>query len=255
MTRIGTAGWTNPPAEKGRRTKDSTHLHHYAASFDCVEINSSFYRSHRQATYARWREETPDNFAFSVKMPRRITHGCALRNCRPEIEQFLSEISGLGAKLRVILVQLPPKLSFDFGIATRFFALLSGTDAPHIALEPRHESWFSARPDELLSRSEVARVAADPPRARNGGIPGGATYLAYYRLHGSPQTYYSRYTTAFLERQAALMRSLPAPASDAWCIFDNTARYEAWSDALRLKDMLPCGLANRSRSERHQLST
>ena len=171
-------------------------------------------------------------------MPRSVTHECALRNCRAEIAQFLREISGLGAKLQIILVQLPPQLSFDSGVASRFLELLPGTDAPHIALEPRHESWFSARPDRLLSKKEVTRVAADPPRAGNGGVPGGAAHLAYYRLHGSPKTYYSRYNTDFLERQAALMTSLPAPVHNAWCIFDNTARYEAWSDALRLKHVV-----------------
>jgi uncharacterized protein YecE (DUF72 family) len=238
MIRIGTAGWTNPPAEKVRRATDCSHLRRYAALFNCVEINSSFYRAHRQATYARWRDETSSNFKFSFKMPRNVTHECALRKCRLEVKQFLRETSGLGEKLEVILVQLPPKLSFDSGIAKRFFASLSGTNAAHIVVEPRHESWFSARPDTLLSRSEVARVAADPPRAQNGGLPGGASHLAYYRLHGSPKTYYSGYDSAFLERQAMLIKCLPAPLSDVWCIFDNTALHEAWSDALRLQDLV-----------------
>jgi uncharacterized protein YecE (DUF72 family) len=111
--RIGIASWNNPPAERERRAAGCSHLEHYAACFDCVEINSSFYRSHRRATYERWRDSTPPTFAFAVKVPRAVTHECALRGCERELSAFLEEVTGLGAKLGVLLVQLPPSLEFD----------------------------------------------------------------------------------------------------------------------------------------------
>jgi uncharacterized protein YecE (DUF72 family) len=79
--RVGLAGWSNPPAKRFERDPDQTHLSYYAAHFSCVEINSSFYRTHQSATYARWRDETPAPFRFSVKMPRSVTHESHLKRC------------------------------------------------------------------------------------------------------------------------------------------------------------------------------
>jgi len=136
-------------------------------SFNAVEINSSFYRSHRCATYERWRDITPANFRFSAKMPRSVTHECALRRCRSELRKFIDEISGLGRKLSVILVQLLPvwHLSPRLG---HFFELLAAHSSVRLACEPRHPSWFSARASDFLQRHGIARVAADP--SKNPGV-------------------------------------------------------------------------------------
>jgi uncharacterized protein YecE (DUF72 family) len=203
-----------------------------------VEINSSFYRSHRRATYERWREITPTSFRFSVKLPRSITHESALRRCRPELRQFLVEISGLGRKLGVILVQLPASLAFESRVAARFFDSLAAHCPARVACEPRHPSWFDARAGDLLRRHGVARVAADPSPNAGGTLPGGSLNLVYYRLHGSPKTYYSAYGAESLSRLAAQVRESNSIAKEAWCIFDNTARHEAWSNAQQLLRLL-----------------
>ncbi len=88
-----------------------------------------------------------------------------------------------------------------------------------MAVEPRHASWFTPAADRMLAAQRVVRVAADPPRAPSGMEPGGASDLAYFRLHGSPRVYYSSYDAAFLDRLAERLRALVA----CWCIFDNTA--------------------------------
>src|SRR5262245_53518543 len=72
--RVGLAGWSNPPAAKQSRGRSQSHLEYYAEHFSCVEINSSFYRTHRRSTYLSWRLATPRKFRFAVKMPRSITH-------------------------------------------------------------------------------------------------------------------------------------------------------------------------------------
>ena len=72
--RIGCAGWSIPKAHAGAFPAVGTALERYAQVFDCVEINSSFYRSHRPSTYERWAASVPDHFRFSVKMPKQITH-------------------------------------------------------------------------------------------------------------------------------------------------------------------------------------
>jgi uncharacterized protein YecE (DUF72 family) len=81
---------------------------------------------------------------------------------------------------------------------------------------------------------EIARVAADPPRAPNGSEPGGWTGLAYYRLHGSPRMYYSSYEPEFIEGLAARLNALRSAGIPAWCIFDNTTHNAATANALSL---------------------
>jgi uncharacterized protein YecE (DUF72 family) len=234
---VGTAAWVNPPGERVRRGAGS-HLAHYSKTFDAVEINTSFYRSHRYATYERWRDVTPPNFCFSVKMPRSITHECALRRCRSELRQFLSEVHGLGKKLRVILVQLPANLIFESGVAARFFEALVANSSFRVACEPRHGSWFGSGAEDLFRHYDIARVAADPPKHPGGDRPGGSHNLVYYRLHGSPKVYYSAYTDEFLSRLATTIRGTSAISEDRWCIFDNTALHQGWSNAQYLLTLL-----------------
>src|SRR3569832_632284 len=143
MNYIGTAGWSNPPREQAHRTAGRSHLQYNAEHFNAVEINSSFYRPHKQSTYARWSESTPTRFRFSVKAPRSVTHDCALRHCRRELAQFLLEISILRRKLRVIMLQTPSSLSFKSRSVSRFFASLVTATLCHVVCEPRHSSCFS----------------------------------------------------------------------------------------------------------------
>jgi uncharacterized protein YecE (DUF72 family) len=97
-----------------------------------------------------------------------------------------------------------------------------------VVWEPRHASWFTGAADALLARAEVARAAADPVLHPGAGEPGGWSGLRYYRLHGSPRTYWSRYTPEFIATMAAQLDER------TWCIFDNTAAGAALDNALDL---------------------
>jgi uncharacterized protein YecE (DUF72 family) len=234
--RIGTAGWSNPPAERSERGFKQTHLSFYAARFSCVEINSSFYREHRPATYRRWRDETPPRFGFSVKMPRSITHESALHGCVAEVRRFYDGICALQPKLAVVLVQLPPSLEFDARTARNFFHCIPRFNETKVVCEPRHPSWFTDAADDLLKNADVSRVAADPVRSAAAEEPGGADKFTYFRWHGAPVKYYSSYPQIRLTAFARAVAGLGA--LDTWCIFDNTARHAAWDDALRFGAMV-----------------
>jgi uncharacterized protein YecE (DUF72 family) len=231
---IGTAGWSVPAQYAGGFPDGGSHLERYARRLDAVEINSSFYRPHQRKTYERWAASVPAHFRFAVKLPRTITHERKLVNCGGLLDRFVAETGGLGGKLGVVLVQLPPSLSFDAGNAGRFFADLRQRIDADIACEPRHASWFSEAADALLIKHKVARVAADPARVPGAETPGGWDGLVYYRWHGSPRIYYSDYDAAAL---AALRDQLDATRDrgiPAWCIFDNTATSAALGNALAL---------------------
>lgn len=234
--RVGTAGWAIPRAVRDRFPEDGSGLQRYAGRFDAAEINSTFYRSHRPATYVRWAQETPEDFRFAVKAPRTLTHERRLAAPEELLDVFLEEARLLGSRLGPVLVQLPPSLALDRPVAGAFFqALRDRFDGP-IACEPRHASWFESDADALLRAFRVARVAADPMRHPLAGTPGGWPELAYWRLHGSPRMYYSAYEEPWLASLAA--RLLASPAADLWCVFDNTTSGAAAADALRLRELL-----------------
>jgi uncharacterized protein YecE (DUF72 family) len=234
---VGTAGWSIPRTSTGRCPSEGTHLQRYSRIFRCAEINSSFYRPHNAVTYAKWADSTPPGFRFSVKVPRRITHEQQLRRVRDAVERFLDETDGLGRKRGPLLVQLPPSLSFDARVAGRFFELLREAYGGPVVCEPRHETWFSSRAENLLVRFKVARVAADPPPSTGADAPRGWPGIVYYRLHGAPRKYWSTYPSASLAALGDALRSIP-PAVDAWCVFDNTASGAALENAWELNEDL-----------------
>jgi uncharacterized protein YecE (DUF72 family) len=231
---IGTAGWTIPRESAPRFARTGTHLQRYAGELSCVEINSSFYRPHAFATYEKWAAATPAGFRFAVKMPRIITHEQKLRRPRLPLERFLAETSGLGKKRGPILVQLPPSHAFDARVVARFFEHFRARYEGSVVCEPRHPSWFTASADKLLRQYKVARVAADPPRAQGADVPGGWCGLSYFRLHGSPRTYWSRYGADDIEILARTLRRAEA-SGEAWCVFDNTAAGAAIENASELR--------------------
>ena len=235
--RIGTAGWSIPRAVADRFPSEGSGLERYAAVFDAVEINSTFYRSHRASTFLRWAMRTPDSFRFSVKAPRAITHEARLVDGAEALGRFLSELEALRAKLGVLLVQLPPSLAFDPAVAEAFFGALRARETElQVACEPRHGSWLSPAANELLVGFRIARVAADPALHPLSGEPGGWTGLSYFRLHGAPRMYYSAYGP---EAVRTLARRLEGDRSGmAWCVFDNTTLGAAAADALELKRVL-----------------
>ncbi|HTD36952.1 MAG TPA: DUF72 domain-containing protein [Candidatus Limnocylindrales bacterium] len=227
--RIGTAGWAIPATVRERFEGEGTHLQRYARRFSCVEINSSFYRPHRPSTYARWAASVPDDFRFSLKVPKEITHARRFVDCDEPLEQFLAESAHLGDKRGVLLVQLPPSFAYDAELVRGFFGAFRDRYDGLLACEPRHPTWFSSEADTSLRAFEVARVAADPAVVPNAAEPGGWNGFVYYRLHGSPRVYYSSYDAAALEAIAERLHRATAPA---WCIFDNTAMDAAAANAL-----------------------
>lgn len=159
---VGTAGWALPAADRDHFGDGTSNLARYATRFNCVEINSSFYRRHRPETWARWAASVPSGFRFAAKVPKAITHERRLLECDELIEAFASDTRGLGAKFAVALVQLAPSHSFDQATARKFFASLAAQSAARIVCEPRHSSWFSGEADALMIEWGVSRAAADP---------------------------------------------------------------------------------------------
>ena len=208
---IGTAGWSIARAHADAFGSGASALERYATRFDAVEVNSSFHRSHRPATWARWASVVPADFRFSVKLPKTVTHERKLLQCADLLTRFSDEVGELGAKLGVLLVQLPPKLAFDPAVTKDFFGLLQSMTAVSVVCEPRHPTWFEPHADTLVAALGIGRVAADPACMPEAAQPGGCQDIAYWRLHGSPTMYRSAYGEARLAVYAdAILRQMQA---------------------------------------------
>lgn len=237
LPHIGTAGWTVPRDAAGSFPGPGTHLQRYARGLNCAEINSTFYRLPRLSTLQRWAASVPSGFRFAVKAPKAITHQAGLRRCSTALAEFVHAAGTLGDTLGPLLFQLPPKQEFNPAIAEEFLSALRELHSGPVAFEPRHVSWFTPAAAALLRHFEVARTAADPARAPAAARPGGWAGLRYFRLHGSPRTYYSRYQAEYIAQLAHSIGNEKAN-SEVWCIFDNTAMGAAIHNARELQALL-----------------
>jgi uncharacterized protein YecE (DUF72 family) len=234
--RVGLAGWSEAVSRYRDRflAEGGTGLARYAGTFDFVEINSSFYRIPRAETCAKWASEVPPDFRFSVKMNRLITHYSRLRD-PGLLGSFFSSVDGLGDKLAVVLVQLPPTLGYEAAVAGKFFHRLRDRCPVCIVCEPRHRSWTDDAARALLSSLRVGLVRTIIPETHdaaddNAGLP------IYYRLHGAPRRYYSPYSAGQLSSLAAFL----AQKEDVtrYVVFDNTASKAGVDNALELRRLL-----------------
>ncbi|WP_342118211.1 DUF72 domain-containing protein [Pseudoduganella sp. OTU4001] len=243
---IGIAGWSlaRPDVELFPPAGSGSALARYAAVFDAVEINSSFYRPHRPETYERWANSVPAGFRFAVKLPRTVTHEKRLQDVDAELDRFISEAGTLGEKLGWVLVQTPPSLRFDAPAAEALFAGLGArlaniphghSGGPSLACEARHGSWFTLEATELLRRLDVIRVVADPPAGEPGPFAPAMADASYVRLHGSPHIYRSIYEP---ERLAKVAAWLARQQGQALVIFDNTMSMTQARQAIQLRDLL-----------------
>lgn len=234
--RIGTAGWALGRDHAASFPQVGSALERYAAILPAAEINSSFHRPHRKATWRRWGESVPPDFRFSVKMPKSISHEQRLSKCERQLDVFFEQVVELDDRLGALLLQLPPSLAFEEGLFTKFVGLVRGRSHAPVACEPRHASFFTRHADLSFVALKVARVAADPSKSGTALAPGGWRGLSYFRLHGSPVIYRSSYADR-LDQVAEEIRT-EQRERETWCIFDNTASSAALGDALSLRAAL-----------------
>ena len=214
---------THFPAEGSGLTR-------YASTFDFVEVNVTFYRAVREATFASWAEQTPEDFRFSVKLSRAVTHAARLSG-NARLEEALAPMRALGDKLAAVLVQLPPSLAFDADRVEAFLIRLRATYEGMVAWEPRHPGWDGEEASSLLAVHGVTRVLTEIPTPQT---PRGE-HGCYVRLHGTPRRYRSSYSDADLSALAAWLADGTSPAN---VVFDNTAGPAGVANALSLQSLV-----------------
>jgi uncharacterized protein YecE (DUF72 family) len=164
MLYLGTSGWqyrhwrgTFYPKKLPQRDW----LSYYAERFQTVEVNNTFYNLPDKSVFEQWRERTPKDFLFALKMSRYLTHLKRLHDPAEPVHRFMEGAASLGSKLGPILIQLPPNYQADIESLDR---VLDAFDhSIRIAVEFRHESWFTPATRSVLERHKVALCLADSP--------------------------------------------------------------------------------------------
>jgi len=238
---IGTSGWVYEDWWKRFYPidiKPEQRLEYYSKRFDTVELNASFYHFPRQRTFENWSTKTPDRFMFSTKLSRYITQNLKLKNAAEPLHLFLHEAAGLGNKLSVVLVQLPPNLHRDIERLKTFLEIVkSEKNAPRFAYEFRHESWLNDEVYDLLKKSKSGFVIQDSAdRWLSAEVV--TSDFVYLRFHGPEALYSSNYPDSQLKKWAEKIKKWLAKGLDVYGYFNNDVNACAVSNALKLKELL-----------------
>jgi uncharacterized protein YecE (DUF72 family) len=235
---IGTSGWTYAgwqgpfyPVDAPKRTW----LSYYAGVFQTTEINGSFYRTPTLDAVRAWRSTTPDQFTFSWKASRFITHWKRLNeNCDTSIALMETRLKVLGPKLLAVLFQLPPQLEQDISRLAAFLKMLPRHH--RYAFEFRHKSWYRGAVLDLLSSANVALCLSDHCDAP---APWEVTAdFVYVRGHGPTGRYQGSYGGTTLKRWADAITTWRKQGRDVVVYFDNDQKAAAPKDARRLREIL-----------------
>ncbi len=209
-------------------------LDFYAGQFGTVEINNSFYQLPDGSTLQSWRQSVPDDFIFSVKASRYITHMKKLKDPRDPVGTFIERIQGLGDRLGPLLFQLPPNWRPDPDRLQAFLEVLP--PGFRYAFEFRDPRWFDERIFALL-RQHQAAFCMYHLDGRLSPKEVTADFI-YIRLHGPGEPYQGKYTTNELAGWAGAISSWSSQDKRIFCYFDNDEQGFAPQNAAQLQAML-----------------
>jgi len=234
---IGTSGWHYDHwrdrfyPEKLTKAK---WLEFYASHFTTVELNNTFYRLPSEAAFVNWRDSSPANFAFAVKVSRFITHIKRLKNTEEAVEKFVTAAKILGEKLGPLLYQLPPNMHRNDEVLESFLSTLP-RGMRHV-FEFRHESWLNEDVFDVLHKYNIGFCVFDMPEV---SCPLVATAdFAYVRFHGSTGLYESCYSDEELADWVKKLANLAASLKAVYIYFNNDAEAFAVKNATTLRGYL-----------------
>ena len=236
---IGTSGWSYghwegvlyPPGLEPRGR-----LGLYTRAFGTVEVNSTFYRWPRAATFARWRVGSPEGFVWTVKAPRAMTHSARLYAPERWLGEVCKGLERLGPKRGVLLVQLPPGLAFDPARLGYFLSIVPR--GLRVAVEFRHESWHREEVFRLLEERGAAYCVMSG--ARLPCVLRATAPFVYVRLHGPDREhlYAGSYAEEDLRWWAGRIREWAGSGREVFAYFNNDGGGNAVRNAARLRGLL-----------------
>ncbi|UMQ42546.1 DUF72 domain-containing protein [Chryseobacterium sp. Y16C] len=224
--------WKGSLYPEDAKSKDFLSL--YSQKFNCVEINSTFYRNPTAKTLLKWSDETPEDFKFFIKIPKTISHEKRLKDCKEDITAFCTHIQDhLKEKLSGFLYQFPPSFK---NTQENIDLILNNINPVCLnVIEFRHESWWNNEIFNILKDHNIIFSGVSFPGNLPEEIIINHPEILYYRLHGKPVLYKSEYSLEFLKD---LAENIVNMKRKTFIFFNNTWGTAAINNALYLKELL-----------------
>ncbi|MCF2487660.1 DUF72 domain-containing protein [Dyadobacter sp. CY347] len=224
----GTSGLMLPVPNKQfypEEFKDTSRLTYYASMFNSIEINSSFYKIPLASTVRNWSLQVPDDFKFTFKLWRDISHNKGLVFNPEDVKKFVQVIDHIGDKKGALLVQFPPSLkAMMLPQLENLLATIADADPErlwHVALEFRHDSWYHDEIFELMEHFGCEIVIHDKP-GLSPGLPESDAAFKYLRFHGPEGNYRGTYEDDFLYDSGEQIQDWIAEGKTVYAYFNNT---------------------------------
>lgn len=230
---IGTSGWSYSHWKENfypEGLKQEKWLMYYSETFQTVEINNTFYHLPTVKTIDKWYSQVPQDFSFSIKASRYITHVKRLKDPKETLEKFFTIIKGLKTKVGPILFQLPPSLKCDIDRFKEFIDCLPIDQ--QCVFEFRHPSWFIEEIYDLMANKKIALCITD----LNGSLSPLVitSNFTYIRLHGPKKAYQGSYGAVRLKSWKKKIQDWLSNNISVYCYFDNDEKGYAIQDASSL---------------------
>ena len=227
ILRIGTSNIVVPGTKQTfpEAFRIKSRLHYYASLFNTLEVNSSFYKVPMASTFEKWSMDVPENFQFTIKLWKEITHVKNLQSDLDKIELFLKAAGHIGNKKGCLLVQFPGKITLEY--FNEVEAILRKIMEHHDpnpwrkAIEFRHPSWYTGETMEMLDEYDASIVLHDIPKAKNLDLNKKAAFI-YIRFHGPKGDYRGSYSDDFLNEKYGQIRGWQKSGKDVYAYFNNT---------------------------------
>ena len=206
----------------------------YCEHFNTLELNVTFYRFPSLNVLQNWYRKAPDDFIFSVKVPKAITHESRFEGSQSLAMEFYDMLSlGLAEKLGPVLYQLPPSITYA---PEMLEAIISHIDENFKnVIEFRHISWWRKEVIQTLTDRGISFCGVSFPGLIADVMTN--TPTAYYRFHGVPKLYYSEYDDAFLEKVVQTLHG-DKKVKEVFLYFNNTAAAAALQNARYVQELV-----------------
>ena len=214
-----------PKANYPPEFRDKSRLQYYASLFNSIELNSIFYKLPRAATIANWTHSVPDNFRFTFKLSKTVTHVKNLEFTSKDVADFMDTIEPVGDKKGCLLVQFPPGLTIEkLDQLQSLFEVIG--EATHdtawkVAIEFRNSSWYEREVYELLDEYNFSLVIHD---IRASATPADVQVgdFIYLRFHGPEPRYRGSYHDEVLKKYAKQIKKWMREGKTVYAYFNNT---------------------------------
>lgn len=224
----GTSGLLLPVPNKQHypvEFRDKSRLTYYGSLFNSIEINSSFYKVPMASTVQKWADSVPEDFLFTFKLWRDITHRKDLEFDPEAVGRFMTSIAAAAEKKGSLLLQFPPSLKSDqihqLTQLLHYVRLGDPEEQWKIALEFRHSSWYQENTYELMRKFRICLVLHDKPGSATPMMEQEQDFV-YLRFHGPDGDYKGGYSDDFLMEYAGYIKDWNEEGKTVFVYFNNT---------------------------------